>query len=66
MNKLYVDPEGKVTSIPDPIYDLAKEIFLKRAPTEFLNEKSESGYKAQAANAIKMAQFFIEYYEKSE
>ena len=65
MNNLYLDKDGKYTAIPDPVFDLAKEIFLKRAPSEFINEKSEAGYKAQAENAIKVAKFFIEVYEKT-
>jgi hypothetical protein len=49
----------------EQVYQLAKEIFLKRAPGEFINDKSKPGYEAQAANAIKMAQFFVEYYEQT-
>lgn len=48
------------------LYLLAKEIFLKRAPPEFFNDKSIEGYKAQADNAIKVAQFFLDQFEKKD
>jgi len=44
-------------------YELAKELFLKKCPSEFLTDKTEGGFKAQMENAINVANLFIKIYE---
>lgn len=65
MSKIHISKDDAFTALPDPVYELAKEFFLKRAPGMFFNEKSLSGFESEAVNAIRMAKFFIETYEKS-
>lgn len=48
----------------DPVYSLAKSLFLKRSTAEFLNEKNEKHFKAVMKSSVDIAKMFIEVYEE--
>lgn len=48
------------------IYSLAKEIFLKKLPHDYLHDKSRKNHTDQMDNAIAVAKLFYERVEKDE
>jgi hypothetical protein len=48
------------------IYDLAKEIFLRKLPVDYLTEKSLKAHEGLMENAIRVAKLFYEQVEKDE
>jgi hypothetical protein len=48
------------------IYDLAKEIFLRKLPIEYLNDKNEDYHFLQIDNSIRVAKLFYKRVEKDE
>lgn len=48
------------------IYDLAKEIFLRKLPVEYLSDKSEKYHHTVMDNAIKVSKLFYERVSKDE
>lgn len=48
------------------LYDLAREIFLRKLPIDYLTDRTEKGQRAIADNAIKMAKLFYEQVEQDE
>lgn len=50
----------------EKLYELAKELFIKRSPPEFLTDKTENGFKSAIENSIKVAKMFLEHFEKDK
>lgn len=48
------------------IYDLAKEIFLRKLPVEYLSDKSEKYHHTVMDNSIRVAKMFYERVSKDE
>jgi hypothetical protein len=48
------------------LYDLAKEIFLRKLPIEYLNDKNVDYHHLQIDNAIRVAKLFYERVEHDE
>ena len=48
------------------VYDLAKEIFLRKLPVEYLSDKSEKYHTTVMDNCISVAKMFYERVEQDE
>ena len=48
------------------VYDLAKEIFLRKLPYDYLHDKTHQHHENIIDNCIKVAKLFIERVEKDE
>lgn len=48
------------------IYNLAKDIFLKKLPHDYLHDKSKKNHSDQIDNAIAVAKLFYERVELDE
>lgn len=48
------------------IYDLAKEIFLRKLPVDYLNDKTQRGHEVVMENSIKVAKMFYSAVAKDE
>lgn len=48
------------------IYDLAKEIFLRKLPYDYLHEASKKHHETIMDNAINVAKLFFERVDKDE
>jgi len=48
------------------VYDLAKEIFLRKLPVEYLSDKSIKYHETVMDNCINVAKMFYERVEKDE
>lgn len=48
------------------LYDLAKEIFLRRLPVDYLTDKSQKSHEGLINNAIRVAKLFYEKVEEDE
>lgn len=67
MNKIIVGVDDKMTILPDPVLEFAKQLFLKSyKPQLFLNEQSVKQYDADIKNSIKVAELFMEMYENKK
>jgi hypothetical protein len=48
------------------LYNLAQQIFLKKIPYDYLNDKSKKDYENKMDDAIAIAKLFFERVEKDE
>lgn len=48
------------------IYDLAKDIFLRKLPVDYLNDKTQGYHELHINNSIRVAKLFYEQVEKDE
>lgn len=48
------------------VYELAKEIFLKKLPVEYLHDKNIPYHELQVNNAIKVAKLFYKVVKEDE
>jgi hypothetical protein len=63
---IQVAKDDRFTLLPDPVYELAKEIFLKTPVNEYLNDKNKDFYIGRIKNAKRLAKLFIEEFEKED
>lgn len=67
MSKLKIDKNDNITIIPDPEFELAKDLFLKSYKTQlFLNDQSLKQYQTDINNALETAKLFVKMYEDSK